>query len=727
MTGRQIGHYELRGLLGVGGMGEVYRAFDAQLRREVAVKMLPPDLTGDPDRVARFEREARVLASLNHPNIATIYGVEQSSGIRGIVMELVEGETLAERLAGTARLAVAEVLAVARQVADALDAAHEKGIVHRDLKPSNIKITPQGIVKVLDFGLATVERSNDVHAATELPGATREGMIVGTVAYMSPEQARGQAVDKRTDVWAFGCVLYEMLTGRATFAGDTPSDIVAAILSHQPDWSALPAATPAALRRLLSRCLDKDGRRRLRDIGDARTEIEDMLSGGTAGASSTSTPDRTMAVAFVREKRGRFILATALVLAVVAGFVLLRPPVAPEEFRQNEMNPPSGYSFAPLMEGGAPALSPDGSTIAYVAQGSAGRSLWVQSVDAFDARSLTGTDGAAAPFWSPDGDELAFIADGSLKTVRLDGGAPRVLVTGIPTRGVAPEYHDNVRCTAAAGRRPVPAADRPPAPRCRSSGTPRRATAIPRRGRGIRAAAPTGGTAEVAARLDPFVPVSPSQRRSSRMAASDARVERSKSVSSIRRTNVPPVRRASSQLKSAVRALPTWSWPGGAGRKPHAERRASGHSSRIERHGVGGDGLAGARGIHAFVGLALDAHLLHAAPERRGQVRADLRDYRQQFRASAITTTSTLVTATRPRAPASAVREQLHAVGALPLAGPCRGNDGRCPQAPRHPTRRRSPHGTPRRRPSGPASPSSNGMVTPPSTSGRPATRRCRS
>jgi len=254
---------------------------------------------------------------------------------------------------------------------------------------------------------------------------------------MSPEQARGKVVDKRTDVWAFGCVVYEMLTGHAAFAGDTLSDTIAAILEREPDFSVLPAATPVAIRRLLLRCLDKSNKRRLRDIGDARTDIDDVLSGATSVAGTTSaiapasTADARMAGALVRRDRGRFVLATAVVLAAIAGVAFLLRPEAPETVRRNWIVPPEGYSFAPLMEGGAPALSPDGTKIAFVAQGRAGKSLWVQSLNAFDAKSLTGTDGAAAPFWSPDSDELAFFADGSLKTVKLDGGAPRELATGL--------------------------------------------------------------------------------------------------------------------------------------------------------------------------------------------------------------------------------------------------------------------------------------------------------
>ena len=288
MTGHTLGGYHLQTLLGAGGMGEVYRARDAKLGRDVAIKVLPRAFTSDPDRLARFEREARMLAALNHPNICAIYGLEEADGIRFLILELVDGETLAERIGGqdgvrapprapsfARRPSIAEALPIARQIADALEAAHDKGIVHRDLKPANIKITPDGVVKVLDFGLAKADASApDTRRATISIGGTRDGVILGTAAYMSPEQARGKPVDKRADIWAFGCVLYEMLTGRVAFAGETVSDTIGKILEREPDWSALPAATPAPIRRLLLRCLAKDPKQRLRDIGDVRIEID---------------------------------------------------------------------------------------------------------------------------------------------------------------------------------------------------------------------------------------------------------------------------------------------------------------------------------------------------------------------------------------------------------------------------------------------------------------------
>ena len=304
--GSHVGAYEIVALLGAGGMGEVYRARDARLGRDVAIKILPEVFLTDPDRRARLDREARVLASLNHPHIGAIYGVEETGGFLALVLELVEGQTLAERLTpgtglrgqasglghSSAGLPLTEALSFAREIADALDAAHEKGIIHRDLKPANIKITPDGIVKVLDFGLATYQSGapglDDAiepgrsQVATMI-GNTSQGMILGTAGYMSPEQARGKPVDKRTDIWAFGCVLYEMLTGRTPFVGETGSDMVAAILEREPDWTSLPPATPVMVRRLLERCLAKDPKLRLRDIGDARLELDEALVSPDAG------------------------------------------------------------------------------------------------------------------------------------------------------------------------------------------------------------------------------------------------------------------------------------------------------------------------------------------------------------------------------------------------------------------------------------------------------------
>src|SRR3989442_599400 len=281
--GAKLGPYEIVVPLGAGGMGEVYRARDTTLGRDVALKVLPEAFARDADRMARFQREAQVLASLNHPNIAAIYGLEDSGGVRALVMELVEGPTLAERLKSGAVL-LDDALPIAKQIADALEYAHERGIIHRDLKPANVKITPGGAVKVLDFGLAKalapeVSGTNLANSPTISIAATQAGVILGTAAYMSPEQAKGKPVDRRTDIWAFGCVLYEILTGDKAFDGETTSDVLAAVIRAEPDWNAVPETTPASIRRLLRRCLEKDSKRRLQAIGEARITIEEALSG----------------------------------------------------------------------------------------------------------------------------------------------------------------------------------------------------------------------------------------------------------------------------------------------------------------------------------------------------------------------------------------------------------------------------------------------------------------
>ena len=297
-------------------MGEVYRARDTKLGREVAIKILPKLFTSDPDRLARFEREARVLASLNHPHIGAIYGLEETDGMRALVLELVHGETLADRIA-RGPIPLTDALSIARQMADALEAAHEKGIVHRDLKPANIKLTPDGVVKVLDFGLAKAASSDRAPAdLTQLPAvtveATREGLILGTPSYMSPEQARGAPVDKRTDVWAFGVVVFEMLTGRQAFEGVTISDVLAKVIEREPDWTALPASTPPRLRELLRRCVRKDPKTRLQAIGDARVQIEELISGAT---EETATAVAAQPRAQRSARFGWIVAALSLVIA----------------------------------------------------------------------------------------------------------------------------------------------------------------------------------------------------------------------------------------------------------------------------------------------------------------------------------------------------------------------------------------------------------------------------
>jgi serine/threonine protein kinase len=303
-SGDSLGPYQIVELIGAGGMGRVYRARDAKLNRDVALKILPDAFAADPDRLARFRREAQVLASLNHPNIGHIYGLEDSGTPQALVLELVEGPTLADLIASRGRSApaveVPDVLNIGRQIAEALEAAHEQGVVHRDLKPANIKVRPDGLVKVLDFGLARAldPAPASIAEAMESPTMTGPGLmtdsgvILGTAPYMSPEQARGKPLDKRADIWSFGCVLFEMLTGRRPFAGETTSDTIAAILTREPDWTALPSATPSRLRGVLQRCLEKDAKRRLRDIGEARIEIEHLI--GEAGRTGAARPHRRL-------------------------------------------------------------------------------------------------------------------------------------------------------------------------------------------------------------------------------------------------------------------------------------------------------------------------------------------------------------------------------------------------------------------------------------------------
>ena len=432
LTGRRFGVFEVQGLLGVGGMGEVYRARDTRLQRDVAIKILPRAFQDDPDRLARFEREARVLASLNHPHIGAIYAVEDASPppgsgqerVRALVLELVDGDTLAERIA-RGPLPLEGALPMAGQIAHALDVAHERGIVHRDLKPANIKITPQGVVKVLDFGIAkTDRREDDVTLTTR--GATREGMILGTATYMSPEQARGKPVDKRTDIWAFGCILYEMLTGRLAFGGATVSDTIGAILEREPAWEALPPSTPRGIRQLLHRCLDKDLTRRLRDIGDARIEIIEI--GETQQSSRGGKADNSIETGAGSGRIERIAWTSALALvAVVAGVFgaqALRPGPIPAEIRLEINTPPSR---APWL-----ALSPDGLKIVYVAPFEGRSQLWLRSLDSPLARPLPGTEGAAGQFWSPDSRSVGFVAGTRLKRMDIDGGSVQTLATAVP-------------------------------------------------------------------------------------------------------------------------------------------------------------------------------------------------------------------------------------------------------------------------------------------------------
>ena len=435
LAGQHVGPYQITSWIGAGGMGEVYRARDATLGRDVAIKILPRIFASDPDRLARVDREARMLGSLNHPHIGAIYGVEQWEGVPALILELVEGPTLADRLA-TGQVPLTESLGIARQMAEALEAAHARGIVHRDLKPANIKITPEGIVKVLDFGLAKAVASDAVHDLSQSPtvpvSGTHEGVILGTAPYMSPEQARGQAVDKRTDIWAFGCVVYEMLTGRMAFPGKTASDHIAAILERDPDWAALPVTTPLSIRRLLRRCLEKESARRLPDIAVARLEIDDA-AGETRGAGEVAASVTSRS----RDRVWRSATAAAVVVALVAvGFAAwsaMRPSPRAALITFT-LPPPEGLRYLAIY--GSLSLSPDGRTVAFVAVDAARRiadaatspgALYVRSLGSQETKKLPGTDGASAPFWSPDGRFVGFIAGGNLKKVAVAGGAPVTL------------------------------------------------------------------------------------------------------------------------------------------------------------------------------------------------------------------------------------------------------------------------------------------------------------
>ena len=424
LIGRQLGTYRIDSLLGAGGMGEVYRARDTKLGREVAMKVLPPVFASHPSRLARFEREARLLATLNHPHIGAIYGLEEAEGIRALILELVEGQTLAERIAHGA-VPIAEALPIARQIADALDVAHEKGIIHRDLKPANIKITPDGVVKVLDFGLAKAATGDGstpdfTKSPTLTVDGTRDGVILGTAAYMSPEQARGLAVDKRTDIWAFGCVLYEMLTGHVAFAGNTLPDTLAGVLEREPDWALLPATTPPGIRRLLERCLHKDPKRRLRDIADAAIEVGDAVTSPTSQEKTTE----------FRKSVPRWVwgLASALVVVGLAlGWTiahLQQPSVIENRVARLTVEPPTGTEFG--VDTGA-AISPDGQMLAFVTASSTATKLWVRPLNSLSARELPGSDAATFPFWSPDGQSIGFFAAGKLKRIAIAGGLPTVI------------------------------------------------------------------------------------------------------------------------------------------------------------------------------------------------------------------------------------------------------------------------------------------------------------
>ncbi len=420
-AGTRLGPYEILSPLGAGGMGEVYRARDTKLGRDIALKVLPATFTDDPERLARFRREAQVLASLNHPHIGAIYGLDEANGTQFLVLELVDGESLDKRIA-RGPIPVDEALAIARQITEALEAAHEKGIIHRDLKPANIALTKDGNVKVLDFGLAkalapTSAIGIEAMASTITTPAmmTGVGVILGTAAYMSPEQARGRAADKRSDIWAFGCVLYEMLAGEQLFGGETVTDVLAAVVRSEPDWSRVPLRT----RRLLRSCLEKEPRRRLHAISDAWLMMDET-------ASESPPAHRSDRVAWWPA------VAFALV-AVAALWTLWRQPVVEERALQFHVNPPPGTRFQAGVAGGS-SISPDGRVVVFVAI-SGGPTLWIRRLDSLTPRELPGTSGAAFPFWAPDGRSVGFFAEGKLKKIDVSGGPPVVITAASTPRG----------------------------------------------------------------------------------------------------------------------------------------------------------------------------------------------------------------------------------------------------------------------------------------------------
>jgi serine/threonine-protein kinase len=442
MIGKSIAHYRVTEMLGAGGMGEVYRATDSKLGRDVAIKVLPASVAGDPSRLGRLQREAQVLAALNHPHIAAIYGVEESGSTRALVMELVDGLTLAGRIAESP-LPLEEALPIAKQIAEAVEYAHDKGVVHRDLKPGNVKLTSDHKVKVLDFGLAKAleDAPASVEASTSPTlsiAASRAGVILGTAAYMSPEQAKGKPADRRADIWAFGVVLYEMLTGKQLFTGETVSETLAHVITQPPNLDSLPAGTPRRVRKLLERCLTRDPKLRLQAMGEARIILDDVIANPavdseTAAASAGQMP--AVQQPLWQRALPWAVAGAAIVAAIVIAWAPWRPaPVAPLVSRMMmEIGAPAsiGTGFGP----GA-VLSPNGTHIAFVARDASQRfHLYVRAVNQLEATLLSGTGGARDPFFSPDGQWLGFIADSKLKKIAITGGAAVTLCDAPTARG----------------------------------------------------------------------------------------------------------------------------------------------------------------------------------------------------------------------------------------------------------------------------------------------------
>ena len=478
-AGDRLGAYEIVGLLGHGAMGEVYRARDTRLGRDVAVKVLPAAFAHDPDRLARLEREARLISQVNHPNICTLFDIFEEQSAPSLIFELIEGETLQQRLL-RGPMPVREALRCAAGIASALEAAHAKGIIHRDLKPSNIKITAPGTIKVLDFGVAKLARdSGSEFSEPELTltlGGTKEGVLVGTVAYVSPEQAMGDRVDARSDIWAFGCLLYEMLTAKRAFPGVAVADTLGAVMRGEPDWTALPADTPQALWTLLRRCLEKDRARRLADIADARLEIEDLLT-GRAEPTQHIRHAPIAEPAPAKPRRGRSIVVLAFVAGVIVATVIARssliqrtdveppvsapatlsrdsdssgntpaarpksdspparaassapPPVSPPTAAEEQVRPfinlPDGVSWARAVDDSVPntilAMSPNGRLLVFSGRAGNVTALWLRSFSSEESWRLPGTEGGISPFWSPDSTSIGFFANRMLKRLDLNG------------------------------------------------------------------------------------------------------------------------------------------------------------------------------------------------------------------------------------------------------------------------------------------------------------------
>ena len=445
--GTRLGHYDVTSLLGEGGMGQVWQSTDTQLNRQVALKILPDAFAADPDRLARFQREAQILASLNHPNIAAIYGIEEAEGTRALVLELVEGPTLADRIA-RGPIPLDEALPIAKQIAEALEAAHEAGVIHRDLKPANIKVREDGTVKVLDFGLAKaldpVQEGDPSNSPTLTAAATQMGVIMGTAAYMSPEQAWGKPVDKRADIWAFGCVLYEMLTGGRAFAGDDVSETLARVLEREPVWESLPGTMRGRLVDVTRRCLEKDPRQRMRDIGDVRLALEGAFE--PEREPEELQHQRTTSPGW---RHGLLLVVGSLAVAsLVTGVLVSRfgePEVSPARVGRFTITPSAGGVTIAV---GGMALTPDGQRLVYTENRGATRQLYVRGRDQLEGSPIPGSEDGLFPFLSPDGDMVGFVANNRLQTVSLAGGGQRRWHKSIAPPSAAPRGGQTTRSSS---------------------------------------------------------------------------------------------------------------------------------------------------------------------------------------------------------------------------------------------------------------------------------------